>query len=60
MEMFLKMSALGSVQKVVLPTGTYTIDTGYNEITEWEPFKGIVAKDIHDMMMIKHEAIGKL
>ncbi len=31
-------------------------DAGYNEITEWEPFGGIV----HEMMMIKCEAIGKL
>ncbi len=31
-------------------------DAGYNEITEWEPFGGIV----HEMMMIKHEAICKL
>ncbi len=33
---------------------------GYNEITEWEHFGGIVAKGIHEMMMIKGEAIGKL
>ncbi len=26
----------------------------------WEPFGGIVDKDIHEMIMIKHEAIGKL
>ncbi len=35
-------------------------DAGYNEFTVWEPFGGIVAKGIHEMMMIKHEAIGKL
>ncbi len=35
------------------------MDAGYNEITEWEPFGGIVAKGIHEMMMIKREAIGK-
>ncbi len=33
---------------------------GYNEITEWEPFGGILVKSIHEMMMIKGEAIGKL
>ncbi len=37
------------------------MDAGYNEIIEWEPFGGIVSKGIHEMMMmIKHEAIGKL
>ncbi len=36
------------------------IDARYNKITEWEYFGGIVAMGIHDMMMIKHEAIGKL
>ncbi len=36
------------------------VDAGYNEITEWEPFGGIVTKGIHEMMMIKREAIGKL
>ncbi len=35
-------------------------DAGYNEFTVWEPFRGIVAKGIHEMMMIKREAIGKL
>ncbi len=35
-------------------------DAGYNEFTVWEPFGGIVAKGIHEMMMIKHEATGKL
>ncbi len=35
-------------------------DAGYNEITEWEPFGGIVAMGIHEMMMIKREAIRKL
>ncbi len=35
-------------------------DAGYNEITDWEPFGGIVDKGIHEMMMIKCEAIGKL
>ncbi len=33
---------------------------GYNEFTMWEPFGGIVAKVIHEMMMIKREAIDKL
>ncbi len=36
------------------------IDAGYNEITEYETFGGIVAMGIHEMMMIKREAIGKL
>ncbi len=36
------------------------MDAGYNEFNVWEPFGGIVAKGIHEMMMIKHEAIGKL
>ncbi len=35
-------------------------DAGCNEITEWVPFGGIVAKGIHEMMMIKREAISKL
>ncbi len=35
-------------------------DAEYNEITEWERFGGIVAKGIHEMMMIKREAIGTL
>ncbi len=35
-------------------------DAGYNEFTVWELFGGIVAKGIHEMMMIKREAIGKL
>ncbi len=35
-------------------------DAGYNEFTVWEPFGGIVVKCTHEMMMIKHEAIGKL
>ncbi len=35
-------------------------DAGYNEFTVWESFVGIVAKGIHEMMMIKREAIGKL
>ncbi len=35
-------------------------DARYNEITELEPFGGIFAMGIHEMMMIKHEAIGKL
>ncbi len=35
------------------------MDTGYNEITEWKSFGGIVAMGIHEMMMIKCEAIGK-
>ncbi len=26
------------------------MDAGYNEITEWEPFVGIVASNIHEMM----------
>ncbi len=30
------------------------MDAGYNEITEWEPFGGIVAKGIHEMMIVKH------
>ncbi len=33
-------------------------DAGYDEFTEWKPFGGIVAKGIHEMMRIKHEAIG--
>ncbi len=36
------------------------MDAGYNEFNVWEPFGGIVAKGIHEMMMIKREAIGKL
>ncbi len=36
------------------------IDAGYNEITKWEPFGGIVDKGILEIMMIKCEAIGKL
>ncbi len=36
------------------------MDARYNEITEWEPFGGIVAKGIHEMMMIKRETISKL
>ncbi len=36
------------------------MDTGYNEITELETFGDIVAMDIHEMMMIKCEAISKL
>ncbi len=36
------------------------MDAGYNEITQWEPFGVIVAMGIHEMMMIKCEAIGKL
>ncbi len=28
-------------------------------IIQWESFGGIVAKGIHEMMMIKCEAIGK-
>ncbi len=36
------------------------MDAGYNEITEWELFVGIFAMSIHEMMMIKWEAIGKL
>ncbi len=35
-------------------------DARYNEITEWEPFGGIVAKGNYEMMRIKREAIGKL
>ncbi len=35
-------------------------NVGYNEITEWEPFGGIVDKGILEIMMIKCEAIGKL
>ncbi len=35
-------------------------DAGYIEFTVWEPFGGIVAKGIHEMMMIKCEAISKL
>ncbi len=35
-------------------------DARYNEFTVWEPFEGIVAKGIHEIIMIKHEAIGKL
>ncbi len=35
-------------------------DAGYNEFNVWETFEGIVAKGIHEMMMIKREAIGKL
>ncbi len=35
-------------------------DAGYNEFNVCEPFGGIVAKGIHEMMMIKCEAIGKL
>ncbi len=35
-------------------------DAGCNEITEWKPFGGIVAMGIHEMMMIKRKAIGKL
>ncbi len=35
-------------------------DAGYNECNMWEPFGGIVVKGIHEMMMIKREAIGKL
>ncbi len=36
------------------------MDARYNEITKWEPFGGIVAMGIHEMMIIKSEAIGKL
>ncbi len=32
-------------------------DAIYNEITDWETVGGIVAMGIHEMMMIKHEAI---
>ncbi len=35
-------------------------DAGYNEFNVWEHFGGIVAKGIHEMMMIKREAISKL
>ncbi len=35
-------------------------DAGCNEIIERVPFVGIVAKGIHEIMMIKREAICKL
>ncbi len=35
-------------------------NAGYIHIAEREPFGGIVANGIHDIMIIKHEAIAKL
>ncbi len=35
-------------------------DAGYNKFNVWKPFGGIVVKGIHEMVMRKHEAIGKL